>query len=409
VAVVDPRLLAKAAKPGRIRGIALEIWQRALADPTRVTSTLSRGLREARALHSRERRFVADTLFDLIRHREMLTQRTGSDEPLAHWLGWLVHLGLPPEAAQGELAGFSLHDLPEPSSEAGAIALAGSLPVAVAEKLLDVFGPATLDFIAASNQRAPVTLRANRRRITRVALMERLSAEGMTVQADPLTEHGIRVTGRPNLAGSKAIKEGLFEVQDAGSQLVSALVDPAGTVVDFCAGAGGKTLAIGAVMPPSGRLIAFDIRRSALVELRKRAARAGIDVDICLIEDGPLPEELAKIRADYVLVDAPCSGLGVLRRHPEHRWRLDNLATLPSLQRRILDRAAPLVRSGGRLVYATCSVLLEENERVVDAFLHDHPSFSLEHTRRLAPHTDDTDGFYAAVLAANEPATVCPP
>jgi 16S rRNA (cytosine967-C5)-methyltransferase len=401
VAVVDPRLLAKAAKPGRIRGIGLDLWSLALAKPTQVTSVLSKGLREARALHSRERRFVADTLFDLIRHRAMLTHQTGGEDPLAHWLAWLVHLGLSPEDARLELPNLLLNEIPAFETEEEAIALLGSVPPQIAASLLAAFGDQTRAFIAASNQRAPVTLRANRRRTSRAALMERLRSEGMEVEVHPHTEDGIRVVGRPNLAGSKAIKEGLFEVQDAGSQRVAALVPATGTIVDFCAGAGGKTLAIGAALAgEDSQLIAMDVRRAALEELRRRSSRAGVEVDICLIEDGPLPQELTRIRADCVLVDAPCSGLGVLRRHPEHRWRLSSVETLPAEQGRILARASTLVRPGGTLVYATCSVLLEENEQVIDAFLSQHARFTQEHALRLAPHTDDTDGFYAAVLVA---------
>ena len=336
---------------------------------------------------------MADILFDLIRHRAELTAMTGGEKPLAHWLAWLVTLGLPEAEAVFELPGLSIAALPTGLSDVQSLALHGSLPESVAESLVSVFGDRAHTFIDASNRRAPVTLRTNVVKITREALMTRLRAEGMTVEPDPSTENGIRVTGRPNLAGSKAMKEGLFELQDAGSQLVAAFVEPTGTVVDFCAGAGGKTLAMQA-----DQLIALDIRKTALMELRKRAARAGVEVDICLIEDGALPDELTRIQADRVLVDAPCSGLGVLRRHPENRWRLDRLAELPAKQREILERASSLVRVGGKLVYATCSVLREENEDVVDAFLADHPEFTLEQTLRLSPHGDDTDGFYAARL-----------
>lgn len=394
MALVDPRLLAKAAKPGRIRGIGLQIWEKALADPDHVTSVLSRALREAKALHSRERRFVADTLFDLIRHRSLLIATTGSEDPLTHWLAWLVHLGLPLADAQIELPDLQIAEPPSGLSPAAEIALLGSIPEDVAQRLLNVYGDQTRAFLESSNQRAPVTLRANTRKNSRDELMARLFGEGMAVEADPLAPHGIRVTGRPNLAGSAAMKEGLFELQDAASQKVAEFVEPSGTVVDFCAGAGGKTLA----MVDAKQLIAFDTRKSAVMELQKRADRAGIEVDICLIEDGPLPTELQGIQADRVLVDAPCSGLGVLRRHPENRWRLDRLAELPIKQRAILERAAPLVRVGGRLIYATCSVLREENEDVVEAFLADHPEFSAGDTLRLAPHTDDTDGFFAATM-----------
>jgi len=210
-------------------------------------------------------------------------------------------------------------------------------------------------------------------------------------------------------------------VMDEGSQLVAELVapPPGGRVLDACAGAGGKTLALGALLAGKGRVLALDTDGKKLEELRRRARRAGLtNVEARPIKEGPLG---IKGQFDRVLVDAPCSGLGTLRRNPEARWRLTpaDLDELPARQRAILERYAPLVAPGGRLVYATCTVDAAENDAVVDAFVRAHPDFTpvpakeiLGRARalelgdgerlRLLPHVHGTDGFFAAVLRRTE-------
>ncbi len=237
-----------------------------------------------------------------------------------------------------------------------------------------------------------------------------------------LAPDGLELLTHVNAYGLAAFRDGRFELQDAGSQVIAELVapPPRGTLVDACAGAGGKTLALGALAANRGRLTAFDVSENKLEELRTRARRAGLTNVQALLVDEKLPtsEELALHgRADRVLCDVPCSGLGTLRRNPEARWRLGpaDLDELPERQRAILDRYAPLVAPGGRLVYATCTVARVENDEVVDAFLAAHPEFVEvpakeilgkaraeaigDGTRlRLQPHVHDTDGFFAAVL-----------
>jgi 16S rRNA (cytosine967-C5)-methyltransferase len=223
-----------------------------------------------------------------------------------------------------------------------------------------------------------------------------------------------------NAFGLTAFREGLFEVMDEGSQLVAEAVapPPRSRVVDACAGAGGKTLALAAMLANQGRILALDTSGKKLEELRRRARRAGIS-NLAAREVGSpvLPAE-AKLGAwDRVLVDVPCSGLGTLRRNPEARWRLSPKAVddYPADQLALLIAYAPLVASGGRLIYATCSVLREENDAVVERFLGERPDFVVmplkeiwgkaraaevgdETFLRLLPHVHDTDGFFAAVL-----------
>jgi 16S rRNA (cytosine967-C5)-methyltransferase len=225
-----------------------------------------------------------------------------------------------------------------------------------------------------------------------------------------------------NAYGLASFKEGLFELQDAGSQLIAEACapPPRGLVVDACAGAGGKTLALGALLGNRGRLVALDSSERKLEELRDRARRAGLtNTRAIAVADGREAESFGELagRADRVLCDVPCSGLGVLRRNPEARWRLApaDLDELPRLQRRLLETYAGLVAPGGRLVYATCTILRSENDDVVDAFLAAHDGFEpvllkeiLGSERaaaigdgarlRLSPDTHDTDGFFAAVM-----------
>jgi 16S rRNA (cytosine967-C5)-methyltransferase len=275
------------------------------------------------------------------------------------------------------------------------------------------------------NRRAPLTARANRLKNTREELAERLRDERIESEPSTLAPDGLELHTRVNAYGLVAFKEGRFELQDAASQLVAELTapPPRGTVLDFCAGAGGKTLHLGALLANRGRLYALDVSARKLSELRLRARRAGLTnlTAFTILRDGPLPDAVLDhkllARCDRVLCDVPCSGMGVLRRNPEARWRLlpTDLAELTATQAKILERAAPLVAPGGRLIYATCSVLAEENDRVVDRFLDAHPEFVAVPAKeilsaaraaqigdgerlRMWPHVHDTDGFFAAVL-----------
>jgi 16S rRNA (cytosine967-C5)-methyltransferase len=254
----------------------------------------------------------------------------------------------------------------------------------------------------------------------RDAVIQRLAADGIVAVLCPYSPLGLRLKTKPYLAKHPAFLDGSIEVQDEGSQLLGFLLQPkrGEMVVDFCAGAGGKTLILGAMMRSTGRLYAFDVSDKRLAKLKPRAARAGLSNvhPACLSGENDTRVKRLQGKADRVLVDAPCSGLGTLRRNPDLKWRQSpqSVDELVVKQAAILAAAAKLLRPGGRLVYATCSILAEENEGIVNAFLATHADFhrmpaqevlaaqgiaiDCGEDMRLSPQKHGTDAFYAAVL-----------
>ncbi|MEW6693819.1 MAG: RsmB/NOP family class I SAM-dependent RNA methyltransferase [Pseudomonadota bacterium] len=297
------------------------------------------------------------------------------------------------------------------------------LPDWLIERLRSAVGP-EIDALAAALRRpAPLDLRVNALRAKRPAVLAELQAAGLPAEATPHAPWGIRLPARVPLQGLEAYARGAIEVQDEGSQLIAALVGArrGETVADFCAGAGGKTLALGADMRDSGRLYALDTVARRLQALPARAQRAGLTQVHPMALAHERDERLQRLagKIDRVLVDAPCTGLGTLRRHPQLMWRHhpDSVAELAALQQRILAAAAALVRPGGRLVYATCSLLVEENEHVAQAFtaamrgdfvpldaqtllaearVTAPQALVTDGYLRLWPHRHGTDGFFAA-------------
>ena len=276
---------------------------------------------------------------------------------------------------------------------------------------------------------APLDLRANTMKINRDDLLAQMNASTNRFEAipTPYSLDGIRIFGKPSLQTSTWFKDGLFEVQDEGSQILCHLLAPkrGEMVVDFCAGAGGKTLALGAMMRSTGRLYAFDTSERRLANLKPRLARSGLsNVHPVWIdsENDPKIKRLAG-KIDRVLVDAPCSGLGTIRRNPDLKWRQtpEEIKKLGQTQLAILESAGRLVKPGGRLVYATCSLLDQENQGLVELFLEKHPEFEVlpaaealgQHFLhdgiplgsstakpwwQVWPHSHGTDGFFGAVL-----------
>jgi len=267
---------------------------------------------------------------------------------------------------------------------------------------------------------APLDLRVNTIKITREQAQGALEASGIESEPTPYSPLGLRVAGKPALQSHPLFTSGAIEVQDEGSQLLGLLVAPrrSDMVADFCAGAGGKTMLLGALMRSQGRVYAFDVSRARLARFKPRLARSGLsNVQPTLIEnerDTHIKRLAGKL--DRVLVDAPCSGFGTLRRNPDLKWRqtAEAIPELAAKQARILAAAATLVKAGGRLVYATCSVLPDENEAIVDAFVGTHPEFTLGdaaaelkragvaldtgRTLKLSTARHGCDGFFAAVL-----------
>jgi 16S rRNA (cytosine967-C5)-methyltransferase len=259
--------------------------------------------------------------------------------------------------------------------------------------------------LRATLEPAPMDLRVNAIKATRSDVLKELKHDEVDAHEGKLSPLSIRVYGRPPIAQHPLYRDGSIEIQDEGSQMIALLANaqPGEQVVDFCAGAGGKTLALGAAMNNKGRIIAMDVLERRLEKAKERFRRAGLHN----IETRALTTERDKWvkrhqeQFDLVLVDAPCTGSGTWRREPDKRWRQlgPGLADLLPLQRDILGSACRLVKKGGRLVYATCSLLAEENENQVAAFVKDHLEFEVTgDVLKLTPAQHDTDGFFAAVL-----------
>ena len=407
--------------------------------------------RARRYLGSRDRRFVSETSFGVLRHRrraEALVEAAlleVGDRPLAEdfrllvitaYLVAIAGVEVSPEAVAEKLKDWRLKEplpdilerlrtvaLAEPAGAAARLGLRHSFPDWMAERFIALLGEEeALRLAAALNQPAPLCLRVNTLRATREACREALAAEGVASAPTALSPWGLVLERRVNLPGLDSFRRGLFEVQDEASQIVALLVDaaPGQRVLDACAGSGGKSLALAAAMEDRGMVVAADVSEARLRPLAQRAARAGATcVRPRLV--GSLYELTAEGAIyDRVLVDAPCSLTGTLRRNPGLKWTLSETAVAEAAARQlsILEEVASLLKPGGRLVYATCSMLREEDEDVVAAFLARHGEFTLTppaevraklglggiaagDTLRLWPHRHGTDGFYAAVLARN--------
>jgi 16S rRNA (cytosine967-C5)-methyltransferase len=266
-----------------------------------------------------------------------------------------------------------------------------------------IVGRIAADDLRAMLEPATLDLRVNLLKTTRDEARVALAAEGVEATPAPHSPWGLRVAGRRQVTAGTVFRNGLVEIQDEGSQLVAAIVDarPGMRVVDLCAGAGGKTLALAMMMQNRGQLIACDVSAARLDNAVRRLRRAGVhNVERHLLVAGDKWVKRRASQFDRVLVDAPCTGTGTWRRNPDARMRLReaDMAELLPKQLAILDDAGSLVRKGGRLVYATCSLLADENEDQVTAFLSRHPDFVRTDVLSLSPAHEGTDGFFAAVL-----------
>ena len=302
------------------------------------------------------------------------------------------------------------------------------IPEWLADELRSAVGDDEFEaLVACLAQPGMLDLRVNLVKCRPEQALTALHAEGICVEASSVMAEALHVDGKPNIEKSKAYQRGMVEVQDLGSQLLARLVQPkrGQLIVDFCAGAGGKTLALASALRGTGKVFALDISSARLARLSPRLERSSLPnvwpMTISSLKDARL--STLRQKADAVLVDAPCSGTGTLRRSPDLKWRLnkDKLGQFTAQQLEILQAAASLVRPGGRLVYATCSLLPSENAAVVDQFLSEHPqahrvsaqetllsqrillpqawgAWSKSGDLQLWPHRSGTDGFYAAVL-----------
>lgn len=397
---------------------------------------VSQYLRAHHELGARDRHVVAETIYAVLRHRRVLAHLaqsgSGALERRLVLLGAVYHTNGTAAATLAQMQTAveateydwlasvitaPIHDLPPD--------VRSNLPDPWWQALVAVYGESDgLALATALNDNAPLDLRVNTVKSSPEAVLVALDHAGIPAQPCPFAPLGIRVAGKPLLQKLDIFTSGAIEVQDEGSQLLTHLLGAkrGEMVADFCAGAGGKTLAIGALMRNTGRLYAFDVAAHRLAKLKPRLARSGLsNVHIIAIEsEGDIRVKRLRDKFDRVLVDAPCSGMGTLRRNPDLKWRhgIDSVARLSELQAAILARAARLVKIGGTLVYATCSVLPAENQDIVSAFLAAHPDFKCLSAAevlaerkialpdsaycgdflQLLPHLHQTDGFFAACL-----------
>ncbi len=425
---------------------AIEILERVESDARPADQVVTGMLRGRRYIGSKDRRAINALVYDTLRSKARLDwwlARAGAppaEAPAARprlRLLALQALGPDGQPAEALFDGSPYGPLPLSAEEAAlAAALSGcgldhpEQPPAVRAELPDwlharfeaALGAACESELAALRREAPLDLRVNTLKATRAEAVEALRAESIDAVATPWSPVGLRLSGRRALPATRAFRDGLVEVQDEASQLAALLVEaePGMAVADLCAGAGGKTLALAAAMAGRGRLVALDRDPERLARAAPRLARAGVTcVEQRVLSDGADAWLAAEAGAfDRVLVDAPCSGAGAWRRNPDARWRLTEAAcdAMTTLQAEILQSAAGLVRPGGRLIYATCSLLAEENERQVEAFLAAQPDFALlpygpiwqdrlgqappdaAPSLTLTPARHGTDGFFVAIL-----------
>ncbi|WP_199753759.1 RsmB/NOP family class I SAM-dependent RNA methyltransferase [Corallococcus sp. AB018] len=374
---------------------------------------LDRTLRSHRDLSREGRQALKEAVFNVGLWRRRLGFLLDSSDPSPSQLLFALLHGLVgvPASDAASWAGLAA-PVPLRTGTPPSLALRASLPDWLSDHFVRELGKEAEDFCAHLNVPGPITLRVNPARISRDALAARLASEGVSTRPGSWSPLALHVDGpRPNLYALPSLREGLFEVQDEGSQLLGLLVEsrPGETVLDLCAGAGGKTLQLGAAMKDSGRLLAYDPDAERLDRLQQRASRAGL-TRVQVLRTPPSPG----LNVDRVLADAPCSELGSLRRGPDLRFRLtpDSLSRYTAIQRDILARAADVVRPGGRVVYATCTVNRAENQDVVADFLRSRPDFRAvtpgagwlpdaclqDGFLLVTPHRHGTDGFFAAVL-----------
>ena len=375
---------------------------------------------------SNERALVAETLFGILRHRMLLEhacsgQATPRRLALAYWsrFGGYNLREITPLLKRDEGAWLEKVKAVVPAELP--LPVQAELPEWVVKKMrASMTDEAILTLGRSMQQPAPLDLRINTLLANRDEVLRTLQTEGMDAQATPWSPIGIRLRDKPFLSRHHLFLTGKIEVQDEGSQLLGFLLGPKRNdmVVDFCAGSGGKALMLGALMHSQGRLYAFDVSEKRLANLKPRLKRSGLSnlhPQLIAHENDSKVKRLAG-KIDRVLVDAPCSGLGTLRRNPDIKFRQspEGIAEITQKQAAILAAASKLVKPGGRLVYATCSFLQEENRAIVDAFLEAHSGFTLRPASeafaqqlitldtgpclQLLPHLHGTDAFFAAML-----------
>lgn len=358
---------------------------------------------------ARDRKFIAETIYEMVRWKRLYNEIAGTKSHYSTENVWKNF------AVFAILKGYKLPDwnqlqgVPERRIKGKFDELQKtrvfkeSIPNWLDELAVKELGETTWNNeITALNKQADVVLRTNTLKTTKENLQKKLAEEGIeTVFVDGYPD-ALKLVERANVFRTNCFKDGFFEVQDASSQLVANYLEvkPGMRVIDTCAGAGGKTLHLAALMENKGQLIATDIYESKLKKLKIRTRRAGaFNITTKVIESSKVMKKM-KNSADRVLIDAPCSGIGVLKRNPDSKWKLqpEFIENIKKTQAEILENYSKLVKVGGQLVYATCSILPSENEKQVKNFLENHPEFEFIKENKISAYKSGFDGFYMALL-----------
>jgi 16S rRNA (cytosine967-C5)-methyltransferase len=443
-------------KSASLLGHTFELFDTVERDRLPADQVVDRFFRARRYLGATDRRFIAEAVYGMLRHRLLIHTlfQSGLQEvngratsvnlrsPLGLYLAyllavekkdvsvvaetlssyWKVHFPSVPLETLAESV-LRHYDLDLASGGVGdRLSLMYSFPKWMVEEWLARFGESETEALCvALNTPAPTTVRVNILKTSVEECQERLLQEGVATERTRLSPFGLSLGKRVNVPSLQSFKDGWFEVQDEASQIVTLLLDPqpGGIVIDACAGSGGKTLELAALMNNDGKILAFDVEARRLRNLEKRAERAGVQgLEVQLVGKGFAEGEAdGATKADAILIDAPCSGLGTLRRNPGNKWRVSPgfVEHISQQQGKLLEQWSPLLKPEGRLVYATCTLLRKENEEVVESFLARRAEFKLDSSSRilsrwrlehlsrdsylyLYPHQHGTDGFFAAVL-----------
>jgi 16S rRNA (cytosine967-C5)-methyltransferase len=437
-------------------GHTFELFDRMVRESLPADQVVDKFFRTRHYLGSKDRRFIAEAVYGMIRHKLRIETVFGSalrefdghpahsdlHAPVGLYLAYrlLVEKGNVQDVSELLGSYWRIHfpsvqldkivdaviRIDEPNRATNSVvdrlSLTYSFPKWMVDEWLLRLGETEAEQLcAALNSPAPTTLRVNSLKTSVKECQERLLREGIETERTKFSPFGLILSKRANLPSLESFKEGWFEVQDEGSQIISLLVDPqpGEFVIDACAGGGGKTLAVAALMSNRGRIIALDVDEKRLKKLQRRAERAGAqNVEVHLAGKGSREWGTDHSeKADAILIDAPCSALGTLRRNPGNKWRVspDFVEQVSLQQQRLLEQWSSHVKSGGRLTYATCTLTRKENEGVVESFLSRHDDFQLDSPSTilskskleslsengflyLYPHRHGTDGFFAAVM-----------
>lgn len=371
---------------------------------------LEKTLKFNKQLGSRDRKWIAELFYNVIRWQRRLCYQLGLAQAsnvrdLANMLAVQLLVQNPQATAQ-DLPSFSewdrgLVDKAVRVQDFSSQAIAESFPDWIDELCQEQFSEQWPSIAKSLNEKSPVDLRVNTLKSDRLDVQKKLAQEEILTTEISDSKVGLTLKERKNVFQSKAYLAGLFEVQDRASQRVASLVSPqpGERVIDACAGAGGKTLHLAALMKNKGKIISMDIHEWKLNELRKRCSRGGVDIVETKLVDSKFIKR-QKESAHRVLLDVPCSGLGVLRRNPDTKWKLtpEKLQDLIRLQAQLLDEYSEMVKPQGYLIYATCSFLKIENEQQVQAFMQRDSRWELLQQVRINPDQGLGDGFFAAQL-----------